>query len=255
MLIINSSVNIKALYVIVITIGLFGCTSLPPSSNQKQGVVSPSGKYILSVPIEVQTINSQYKGTRVWKVTITDSSDVVLYKDEGSTMIGTLDVYWGWDAHDRVWLYNSDDGAIWRWERTPDGWKKISSQREDGIPDWILPEYAKAGQKGMTDKTTVNKIYVEFILSSPEHIEDWNKMHTELKGSGIDCNEAGSSLGTLSLNVNSLHFEEAKDIAIACIHREFLTIRLKKNKDSGIFEVYINGKKDSEEIYNSGGKK
>jgi len=108
-----------------------------------QGTPSPSGKYVLRLPIEAQTTNPQYKGTRVWKVTIADSSGTVLYKDEDSTMVGTLNVYWGWDDQDRAWVYNSDDGRIWRWEFAESGWKKIESQRSDGIPDFVLPDYAK----------------------------------------------------------------------------------------------------------------
>jgi len=61
---------------------LFGCAPPTARPNQKQGAVSPSGKYALRLPIEAQTTNPQYKGTRVWKVTITDSSGKVLYKDE-----------------------------------------------------------------------------------------------------------------------------------------------------------------------------
>ena len=112
--------------------------------NHKQGVVSPSGKYVLRLPIEVQTTNVRYnKGKRVWKVTIADASGKIIYKDEDSVMIGHLMVYWGWDDQDRAWVYNSDNGDIWRWELGADGWKKILSKRGDGIPDFVLPHYAK----------------------------------------------------------------------------------------------------------------
>lgn len=79
----------------------------------------------------------------MWKVTITDRNGAVLYRDDESTMVGTLKVYWGWDSRDRVWLYNSDDGKIWRWEQGENGWMKIESRRADGIPDFVLPGYAK----------------------------------------------------------------------------------------------------------------
>jgi hypothetical protein len=124
-------------------VALSGCAPPAPRRNQVQGTPSTSGKYVLRLPIEAQTTKPQYKGTGVWKVTIADSSGTVLYKDENSTMVGTLNVYWGWDDQDRVWVYNSDDGRIWRWESATDGWKKIESQKSDGIPDFVLPDYAK----------------------------------------------------------------------------------------------------------------
>jgi hypothetical protein len=67
----------------------------------------------------------------------------VLYKDEASTMVGAMNVYWGWDAQDRVWVYNSDDGKVWRWELADDGWKKTESHRGAGITEWVRPDYAK----------------------------------------------------------------------------------------------------------------
>ena len=127
----------------VLFCGLLGCNPRAPRANQKQSTTSPNGKYVLTVPIEAQTTNPEHRGTRVWKVTIADTSGAVLYKDEQSTMLGNLNVYWGWDDQNRVWLYNSDDGAIWRWELTPEGWKKIPSQETDGIPEWVLPDYIK----------------------------------------------------------------------------------------------------------------
>jgi len=29
------------------------------------------------------------------------------------------------------------------WELADDGWEKIESQKSDGIPDFVLPDYAK----------------------------------------------------------------------------------------------------------------
>ena len=111
--------------------------------NQVQGIISPSGKFVLELPIELQTTNPKYAGTEVWKVSISDSAGTVLYKDEASTMVGNLNVYWGWDEKDRVWVYNSDDGMIWRWELQTNAWVKIESTKEDGIPDFVLPDYEK----------------------------------------------------------------------------------------------------------------
>ncbi len=133
----------RLIIIAVLVATLVGCRLPAPPDNQKQKTTSPNGKYVLTLPIEAQTTNPKYKDTRVWKVTIADTSGTVLYKDEQSTMVGNLTVYWGWDDQNRVWLYNSDDGAVWRWELTSEGWKKIRSQKSDGIPEWVLPDYAK----------------------------------------------------------------------------------------------------------------
>jgi hypothetical protein len=76
-------------------------------------------------------------------VTITDTSGKVLYKDDASEMAGNLNVYWGWVSQDRVWVYNSDDGKIWRWELLNSTWTKIQSHTSDGIPAYVLPPYAQ----------------------------------------------------------------------------------------------------------------
>lgn len=120
-----------------------GCGSKAPQRNQTQGIASPSGKYLLYAPIEPQTTDPRYDGYTAWTVTITDVNGQVLYRDEDSKMLGHFSIYWGWDDQDRAWVYNSDDGRIWRWEQTSEGWKKIESRRNDGTPDWVLPDYAR----------------------------------------------------------------------------------------------------------------
>lgn len=57
---------------------LVGCRPPAPQANQKQNATSPDGQYVLTLPIEAQTTNPKYKGTRVWKVTIADESGTVL---------------------------------------------------------------------------------------------------------------------------------------------------------------------------------
>lgn len=74
-------------------------------------------------------------------VTINSEDGSLLYQDKDSTMWSGLNAYFGWDEQDRIWLYNSDDGSIWRWELVKGSWNKLQSSREDGMPDWILPDY------------------------------------------------------------------------------------------------------------------
>ncbi|MBN2445496.1 MAG: hypothetical protein JXO22_02140 [Phycisphaerae bacterium] len=101
----------------VAIIQLTACGRNRQKPNQKQPSVSPSGKYTLTVPIET---NANQGGTsRWWTVTITDRNGVQLYKDQNPDFAGWLNAYWVWDASDRVWQSNSDDGRVFFWETKP----------------------------------------------------------------------------------------------------------------------------------------
>lgn len=91
-------------------------TSCSQRPNQKQTLKSPSGRYVLTVPIEPNPTRGG--SDRWWTVTITDSHGNQLYKDADSDFAGWLNAYWVWDQADRVWLYNSDDGRVFFWEAT-----------------------------------------------------------------------------------------------------------------------------------------
>ncbi|MEM8670972.1 MAG: hypothetical protein AAGG48_25815 [Planctomycetota bacterium] len=127
--------NKKPTFALVILL-CFGCDTAP---NQSQNQVSPSETYVLSVPQKYQSKTKE----SVWMVTIKSADGSVLYRDEDSTMWSGSNAYFGWDEQDRVWLYYSDDQRIWRWELVNDRWTKQESSSEDGIPNWILPDYAK----------------------------------------------------------------------------------------------------------------
>lgn len=94
----------------------------PTLPNQVQPMPSPSGKYVLTVPTER---NPNYHDHEVWKVTISDTSGEVLYKDNSSECVGWLNAYWAWDNSDRAWLYNSDDGRVYFWESDGTNWTKM----------------------------------------------------------------------------------------------------------------------------------
>ncbi|MGM0578304.1 MAG: hypothetical protein ACQEXJ_21450 [Myxococcota bacterium] len=110
-----------AMLVLVLLVGLGGACWEAPDGRRTQPLPSPSGKYVLTVPIER---NPAYHDSRVWKVTIRTPAGEVLYRDESSEFVGHLDVYRAWDEDDRVWLYNSDDGSVWFWERDGERWEK-----------------------------------------------------------------------------------------------------------------------------------
>jgi hypothetical protein len=92
--------------------------------NQKQNLVSPSGEYVLSLPIEGQR----------WRVTIRNRKGRIEYVDTSSDFNGALNVYWAWDDQDSVWLYNSDDGQVWCWIKDGRTWKKHTRYEVDGSP-------------------------------------------------------------------------------------------------------------------------
>jgi hypothetical protein len=108
----------------------------PPEPNRTQGLVSPSGQYTLSVPI----VNDRHR------VTIRDNQGNLEYEDKQSDFVGWLSAYWIWDDQDRVWLYNSDDGRVFCWEKQGKRWKKIPKvETEVGVepPPELFPDYAK----------------------------------------------------------------------------------------------------------------
>lgn len=117
------SVHIMRVFVAILLFSFlaFGCGPRPAvKSNQKTPSSSPSGKYVLTVPIERDPTD---RNLPFWRVTISDTTGKLLYKDD-SKFIGTLNVYWCWDSADRVWLYNSDDGMTYVWEIVDGHWRR-----------------------------------------------------------------------------------------------------------------------------------
>lgn len=111
--------------------------------NQRQPSPSPDGQYVLTVPIEKNAA-----GERMWQVTISDAGGDRLYRDVDSEFVGNLNVYWIWDDANRVWLYNSDAGAVFYWEIQNGDWVKtqwgcdeICKVDTPMPPDELYPEY------------------------------------------------------------------------------------------------------------------
>jgi hypothetical protein len=82
--------------------------------NRRQPLTSPSGKYVLTVPIErsrkrggLLDFGSPYR-----HVTISDPDGNVLYRDPKDDFPGWFGAYWIWDEQDRVWLFGSDSGTV-----------------------------------------------------------------------------------------------------------------------------------------------
>jgi hypothetical protein len=126
---------------------ILGCQDLqdiiemPP--NQTQRLPSPSNKYFLSVP----TLNG------FWVVTVKDGAGKILYRDSNSDFSAGLNSYWLWDIDDRAWLYNSDNGYVYFWEKNRQGWTKniwgqicvrFTSQNIDPPPELYPPRQRPA---------------------------------------------------------------------------------------------------------------
>jgi hypothetical protein len=118
-----------------------GCRPPTPNQNQRTPSTSPSGKYVLTVPIERDPND---RNIPLWRVTISDTNGTQLYRDN-SKFIGTLSVYWCWDNADRVWLYNSDDGRTYVWQSVDGQWLRSPPAAFGALtaPTELYPDYVK----------------------------------------------------------------------------------------------------------------
>lgn len=125
--------------ILVLAMLVVSCSPPAPKPNQSTPSTSPSGKYVLTVPIERDPSD---RNLPFWRVTISDATGKQLYKDD-SKFIGTLNVYWCWDSADRVWLYNSDDGAIYVWQIIDGQWQRSPFTLAGPLkpPEELLPDY------------------------------------------------------------------------------------------------------------------
>ena len=119
---------------------LAGCSPPAQKPNQRSPFRSPSGKFVLTVPIEHDPTD---RNLPFWRVTVSDTTGRQLYQDD-SKLIGTLNVYWCWDSSERVWLYNSDDGAVYFWQLVDGRWQRSPPQAGAvKPPDELYPDHAR----------------------------------------------------------------------------------------------------------------
>jgi hypothetical protein len=126
--------------------------------NQRQPVISPSGKYVLTVPIER---SKRHKGplgfgSPYWHVTISDPNGEVVYRDPEEDFPGWFGTYWVWDEEDRVWLFGSDYGTVFYecadgiWTRYQWGSGKTAHVEKDIVPpESLYPDYVSAGSNSL----------------------------------------------------------------------------------------------------------
>jgi hypothetical protein len=105
--------------------------------DQKQNLVSPNGEYVVCVPIEPAALPRLHRAP-VWTVTIKDRRGRVLFRDDESAMVGNLNVYWAWDERNRVWVYNSDNGKVFKYESKDGQWHKQEATGDKDVPRRIL---------------------------------------------------------------------------------------------------------------------
>ncbi len=94
--------------------------------NQQKRAVSPSGQYVLTVPIErSQTEKGPLGfGFPYWHVTIADPNGSIVYRDVEEKFAGIRNVYWMWGDEDIVWLFDSDDGTVYYYQSTAGQWAR-----------------------------------------------------------------------------------------------------------------------------------
>lgn len=109
--------------------------------NRQQSLISPSGKYVLNVPIKRIKQQLLSFGHPYWIVTISDPNGEVVYTDKEETFPGWFGTYWVWDKQDRAWLYGSDAG-IFFYENIDGNWTKHNWGDGIGItpPESLYPD-------------------------------------------------------------------------------------------------------------------
>lgn len=107
----------------MLVLGLVACFagSRTPPVNHQSPSTSPSGKYVVEMPIGPEGQQLGY-----WRPTIRDQQGRVLYEESEDIFAGWLQIYWIWDERDRLWVYNSDTGSKYWWEVNDDGARRNS---------------------------------------------------------------------------------------------------------------------------------
>ncbi|MCP4257739.1 MAG: hypothetical protein GY774_09470 [Planctomycetes bacterium] len=152
--------------------------------NKRQSVTSPSGKYVLNVPIERSEDHGLFGfGEPYRHVIISDPNGNILYRDHRKDFPARFGTYWIWDEKDRAWIFASDEGIFYYectngiWTRN-EWWQGNKDNAEKGIrpPMSLYPSYYFKQNKK-------NEIYLMLFLTRPNHLQ------TSLKVSPIISNQ------------------------------------------------------------------
>ncbi len=143
-----------------LVVALVLCAWLLPHSvpfreaNRRQPLLSPSGRYTLTIPIERTGQRRGLLRFRLpyWHVTILRPDGKVLYRDPENSFPGWFSVYWIWDQNDRAWLYDSEGHGTYLYEQvdglwTKRRWKEDERQTTGDVepPLSLYPRYMTGG--------------------------------------------------------------------------------------------------------------
>lgn len=101
-----------------------------PRQGQKQPLVSPSGMYVVEMPI-LKSNQTQ----PLWTPIIKNAKGETLFTDRQSGLSGYHNSYWTWSDSDALWVYNSDDGGATKYFMQDGRWQKLNFRNLDNSCD------------------------------------------------------------------------------------------------------------------------
>ena len=115
--------GISSIFFILLFIFILPFTRVKQLPNRQQHLRSPSGKYVLNVPVKRIKQKLLSFGDPYRIVTISDRNEEVIYQDKEETFPAWFGTYWVWDKQDRAWIYGSDAGICF-YENINGNWIK-----------------------------------------------------------------------------------------------------------------------------------
>ncbi|MFH1467002.1 MAG: hypothetical protein ABIO70_21645 [Pseudomonadota bacterium] len=117
--------------------------SLPPAAapsavrvapaGQESPLPSPDGRWVARVPI---TAVPGREFATWWLPAIADAEGLTRYADPAG-FPARFNVYWAWDAEDRLWLYETDEGGLWVYAEEGGEWTKRAPREGEAPPESI----------------------------------------------------------------------------------------------------------------------
>jgi hypothetical protein len=134
---------------------LFACTEAPAppaaprqappdavrvaQAGQESPLASPDGRWVAKVPLSA--VPGREFATW-WLPEIADADGALHYADpEGFP--GRFNVYWAWDAEDRLWLYETDEGGLWVFAEEAGQWTRRPPREGEAPPESIVARRAR----------------------------------------------------------------------------------------------------------------
>ena len=164
---------VPCMMLILVLVSLFVKTdeSSHREPNKRQPLTSPSGKYVLTVPIErsKEERGPLGFGEPYRHVTISDPNGNILYCDLEKDFPGWFGTYWVWDEKDLVWIFGSDSGTFY-YECTNDIWTRYGWRQDnkDNAEKDIEPP--KSLYPSNYFEKNKNEIYLMLFLILPNHL-------------------------------------------------------------------------------------